>query len=140
MACSSLFCIQLFLMKHKSDFSGLDWIINEFMSDDDLPKNSRDRSGRVSVSGGFYSPEEVKSSVEESAPDPYQVPAPSLSAPSPKDSELVFGDFLTRTKNPVRTSRTFFRKIFKDFVIKYLVKVLISISTNKGAFRKYGCF
>ena len=86
--------------------SGLDWIISEFMSDDDLPK----RESNNSSSGGFYSPE-IK---PEPGPDPYQVPAPSLVpttvAPVPnngqatKTEDLVFGDFMTRTKNPVLPS------------------------------------
>ena len=85
--------------------SGLDWIITEFMSGDDLPKiNDRVGGGLESSSRGFYSPEEVVK--PEPVPDPYQVPAPSLSAaPSIlKESEMVFGDFLTRTKNPVLPS------------------------------------
>jgi len=86
--------------------SGLDWIITEFMSEDDLPKiNERVGGGRESSSSrGFYSPEETVK--PEPVSDPYQVPAPSLSAapPSPKECEMVFGDFLTRTKNPVLPS------------------------------------
>jgi hypothetical protein len=84
--------------------SGLDWIISEFISDEDLPKRDSNNS-----SCGFYSPE-IK---PEPGPDPYQVPAPSLvpaaAAPVPnpgqtKTEDLVFGDFMTRTKNPVLPS------------------------------------
>jgi hypothetical protein len=76
--------------------SGLDWIISEFMSDDDLPKNgSREPTSAV----GFYP--EVK--VADPGTDPYQAPASTMSA-APKEEEVGFGDFLTRTKNPVLPS------------------------------------
>ena len=76
--------------------SGLDWIISEFMSDDDLPKNgSRETTSAV----GFYP--EVK--VADPGSDPYQSPAPTLSV-APKEDEVGFGDFMTRTKNPVLPS------------------------------------
>jgi hypothetical protein len=76
--------------------SGLDWIISEFMSDDDLPKNGiREPTSAV----GFYP--EVK--VADPGTDPYQAPASTMSA-APKEVEVGFGDFLTRTKNPVLPS------------------------------------
>ena len=83
------------------DKSGLDWIISEFgMSDDDLPKNG----GTEMATSGFYSAVKMNN---ESAADPYQVSNSSLAAIAPKqeeEEEVGFGDFLTRTKNPVLPS------------------------------------
>jgi hypothetical protein len=76
--------------------SGLDWIISEFMSDDDLPKNG---SRETTTASSFYP--NVKMS--ETGSDPYQVSNSSL-AVTPKQEEAGFGDFLTRTKNPVLPS------------------------------------
>ena len=80
------------------DKSGLDWIISEFMSDDDLPKNG----GTEMATSGFYP--EVKMNNEST---PYQVSNSSLAAIGPKqeeEEEVGFGDYLTRTKNPVLPS------------------------------------
>lgn len=62
---------------------GLDWIIAEFMSDEELPKSGCEPAG-------FYSPNAVK---QETYAAPAAEPKPSL-----------FGDLLTRTKNPVLPS------------------------------------
>ena len=79
--------------------SGLDWIISEFMTDDDLPKNG---SSRETTTSGFYPDVKINDSA---GSDTYQAATASLAvAPKQEEEEVGFGDYLTRTKNPVLPS------------------------------------